>query len=193
MQTQKIEIYLARLRTGLEARSLAGSTDIIEEIRSYLVEAASAGDDRLDAAIEDLGSPEELSSSYHSEAKLAGALRHARQGQLLVLMLKGLGRNSVASAAALASLPLYVMCGAFAWLALLKLLRPEGVPGVVGKFNLGALVRTPQAHDIFGWILLPFGLLMAAFCFAAASYLLKRGAQHLLRTHRQSWRTRHAF
>jgi hypothetical protein len=107
-------------------------------------------------------------------------------------MLKNFGRNSVASAAALVSVPLYVLCGAFAWLAFLKLLRPDGVPGVVGKFNSGALVRTPQAHDIFGWILLPFGLLMAALCFAAASYLLKRGARHLLRSHRQTWRTHHA-
>jgi uncharacterized membrane protein len=126
MQTQKIEVYLARLRDGLDARAVTTSSDIIQEIRSFLVDAASGGDDKLDAALLDLGSPEELSRSYHSEVQLAGALKNANRGQLLILMLKNFGRNSVASAAALVSVPLYVLCGAFAWLAFLKLLRPDG-------------------------------------------------------------------
>jgi hypothetical protein len=193
VQSEKIENYLAHLQACLQARAVIGDEAIVQEIRGYLVDAASGGTAKLDAALADLGTPEELSGNYHAEAQLSDALSHAGRWQLFLLVIKKVGRNAVATAPALLAIPLFVMCVAFVSLAFVKLLQPEGVPGIVGKFNLGALVRTPQAHEIFGWMLLPLGLLMAALCFSAGTYLLKAAARRMLAAHHRSWRKPHAL
>lgn len=193
MQSEKIESYLVRLAAELDARGLRGRDDILQEIRGYLVDAGQRGEARLDAALTDLGTPEELSRTYQTEARLAEARVPTGQHNPPRIDFRRAGHGAAAVAVGLISIPFFLLCASFLSVAFVKLVSPEGVPGVVGKFRLGALVRTPEAHEIFGWLLLPLGLLLAALCFFAAVGILKAAGGRLLVLHREASRNRPAL
>src|SRR5208282_6794524 len=73
----KIEAYLDRLRRNLRGLSREEIREIVEELRSHILDKASAyGEEAaagVDAALAALGSPEELASNYVTDAMLARA------------------------------------------------------------------------------------------------------------------------
>src|SRR6476660_8838585 len=73
---QKIEAYLNRMRGRLRGLRAEERHEILEELRSHIVEKAAAGGMRgaaVDAALESLGRPEELAREYITDELLARA------------------------------------------------------------------------------------------------------------------------
>ena len=67
---QKIDAYLNRIRERLRGLRAEERREILEELRSHLVEKAAAGGMTgvaVDAALESLGSPEELAREYEGK------------------------------------------------------------------------------------------------------------------------------
>ncbi len=74
---QKIEVYLDRLGADLRGLSPEEIREIVEELRSHILDKASA-DGRVtaaavDAALAALGSPDELASAYVTDTVMAQA------------------------------------------------------------------------------------------------------------------------
>src|SRR5208337_5546784 len=84
---KKIEEYLQELRAALRALPAEQVSDIVEELRSHIVEKAAAGGDlapaAVDSAIADLGRPEDLASLYLTDDLQVRAL--ASRSPLLIL------------------------------------------------------------------------------------------------------------
>ena len=71
----KIDSYLEKLRQGLRGMSDANADEIVEELRSHILDKASAGGDftehAVDSALEALGSPEIVAKEYLTDELLA--------------------------------------------------------------------------------------------------------------------------
>src|SRR5580693_7846448 len=74
---EKIETYLGTLRTRLRALGNEEVNDIVEELRSHILEKSTVNGElaarEVDAVIEALGNPHELASEYITHAALARA------------------------------------------------------------------------------------------------------------------------
>src|ERR1700683_1576981 len=74
---KKMEIYLGRLRGKLRGMNDGGAREIVEELRSHIVDRASEGGAvttrGVDAALAALGSPEDLANEYMTDSLLARA------------------------------------------------------------------------------------------------------------------------
>ncbi len=83
----RIDAYLKRVRKNLRGVAEANARDIVEELRSHIVEKASVGGTvgavGVDAAIASLGSPEELAHQYVTDDLLARA--ESSRSPLLIL------------------------------------------------------------------------------------------------------------
>src|ERR1700741_709026 len=74
---RKIDAYLRRLRQGLRGVGEEDARDIVEELRSHIVEKAAAGSEmttsRVESVLGERGSPEALASQYVTDDLLARA------------------------------------------------------------------------------------------------------------------------
>src|SRR6516162_8871614 len=74
---QRIETYLTRLRVRLRSISESDVREIVEELRSHILDKASVSGEvtagAVDAALAALGSPEELAGEYMTDNLLARA------------------------------------------------------------------------------------------------------------------------
>jgi uncharacterized membrane protein len=74
---EKIETYLGTLRTRLRGLGNEEVNDIVEELRSHILEKSTVNGElaarEVDAVTEALGNPQELASEYITHAALARA------------------------------------------------------------------------------------------------------------------------
>src|SRR5438552_12333088 len=68
---RKIEGYLTKLRRNLRGLKDADVRDIVEELRSHIVDKAS--EQKIDAVLAALGTPEELAGQYATDSLFARA------------------------------------------------------------------------------------------------------------------------
>src|SRR5271166_2516101 len=69
-EQQRIEAYLSKMRRSLRAMNDQDVREIVDELRSHILDKAPAG---VEAALASLGSPEELASQYVTDDLLARA------------------------------------------------------------------------------------------------------------------------
>ncbi len=169
---QKIEAYLDRLRRNLRGLSREEIREIVEELRSHILDKASANgavtSAGVDAALAALGNPEELASQYVTDAMLA----RAEVTRSPVRVLKSLFRWASLSIAGffvlLGSIVGYFFGGALMWCAILKAFHPQStglwkIPDGSGDFEISlrlGLSSAPPAggHEMLGWWIVPIGL-----------------------------------
>jgi hypothetical protein len=168
-----IERYLARLRRRLREIPEPDARDILDEIRSHLLDRAAASGavtaDAVARAIDALGPPEDLASAY----LLDDLVTRARLSRSPWLILRGLfwwASLSLAGIAALAvSLVGYVAAGAFALCALLKPIHPDTAglwllpdpDATVLSLRLGFGTPPAGSRELLGWWIVPLGVLLA--------------------------------
>src|SRR5262249_32035838 len=74
---EKIESYLGKLRARLRGLANEEVNDIIEELRTHILEKSTVngelGTGQVEAALARLGTPEDLASEYMTDAALAQA------------------------------------------------------------------------------------------------------------------------
>jgi|SRR5208283_658566 len=166
----KIEAYLDRLRRNLRGLSREEIREIVEELRSHILDKASAyGEEAaagVDAALAALGSPEELASNYVTDAMLA----RAEVSRSPVGILKSLFRWASLSIAGffvlLVSIIGYGTGISFFLVALLKPFHPDTAGlwvwrnsgDITYSVRLGFATPPAGARELLGWTITPIGL-----------------------------------
>lgn len=168
---QKIDAYLSTLRRQLRGMNAEEVRDIVEEIRSHILDKAALATEEnasgaIDAALATLGSPEELASQYITDNLLA----RAEASRSPVRILKSLFRWGSLSVAGffvlLGSLFGYFFGVVFMLVAVAKLFHPHtaglwALPTDSGdfalSFRLGFGGVPAGGRDLLGWWVVPIG------------------------------------
>jgi hypothetical protein len=167
-----IESYLAELRKRLSRFSNSDAQDIVEEIRSHILDKASghggATAETITSALAVLGTPQELASSYETNA----LLRRAQATRSPFLIVRGLFRWAGLSFAGLVALLVsfagYCLGGAAVVCAILKPFHPLSVglwvsprpsDTILMSLRLGFTSHPGEGRELLGWWIVPLGLL----------------------------------
>jgi uncharacterized membrane protein len=176
---QRIDAYLGRLRARLRGFKDDEVREIVEELRSHVMDKAAADESAayagekgevtaagVDAALAALGSPEELASQYTTDNLLA----RAEVSRSPLRILKGLFRWASLSVAGffvlLGSVVGYFIGGVFILVAVAKLFHPHTAglwifPNGSGdsqiSFRLGFGEVPAGGRDVLGWWVVPIG------------------------------------
>ena len=182
----RVEDYLERLRKALAGLSREAASDILEELRSHILEKAALneGGEITPAAVENvlaaLGSPEELAAEYMAD----DLLERASRGWSPLLLLRGLLRWASLSAAGvfvfIGCVAGYFLGGSFMLCAILKPLHPQTaglwrLADGANSFSLRLGFGTIPAGgtELLGWWIVPLGLLMGGgLCFVTTQIAL---------------------
>ena len=167
---QKIQAYLDRLRRSLRGLSQEEIREIVEELRSHILDKASADGEvtaaGVDAALAALGSPEALASQYVTDAMLA----RAEVSRSPVGILQSLFRWGSLSVAGffvlLVSIIGYGTGISFFLVGLLKPFHPDTAGlwvwrasgDVTYSVRLGFGTAPQGASELLGWTITPIGL-----------------------------------
>lgn len=167
---QTIEVYLDRLRRNLRGLSPDEIREIVEELRSHILDKASADGGvtaaAVDAALAALGSPDELASAYVTDTVMA----QAEISRSPVRILKSLFRWATLSIAGffvlLVSLIGYGTGISFFLVGLLKPLHPDTAGlwvwrnsgDITYSVRLGFATPPAGARELLGWTVTPIGL-----------------------------------
>ncbi|MFZ0799147.1 MAG: DUF1700 domain-containing protein [Terriglobales bacterium] len=167
---RRIEAYLGRLRGRLRGMKDDEVREIVEELRSHIIDKLVADGETtaaaVDAALAALGSPEELASQYITDNLLA----RAEVSRSPVRILKSLFRWASLSVAGffvlLGSILGYFFGAVFTLVAVAKLFHPRTAglwvfPNAHGdseiSFRLGFGSVPVGGKDVLGWWIVPIG------------------------------------
>lgn len=182
----RVEDYLERLRKALAGLSREAAFDILEELRSHILEKAASNEDgditpaAVENALAALGSPEELAAEYMAD----DLLERASRGWSPVLLLRGLLRWASLSAAGvlvfIGCVIGYFLGGSFMLCAILKPMHPQNaglwrLADGANSFSLRLGFGTIPAGgtELLGWWIVPLGLLMGGgLCFVTTQIAL---------------------
>jgi hypothetical protein len=163
------EAYLEQLRAGLGGVDDGEVREIVEELRSHILEKAAGGDGDVHAVLAALGSPEELAGRYLTDSLLA----RAAGSRSPVRLLRSLSRWASLSLAGffvlLGSAVGYFTGGVCILVALCKPFHPKNAGlwtyrDAAG--DLGISVRLGYGNapgvgaDLLGWWIVPVGLVV---------------------------------
>ena len=166
MSQTRIDQYLAELRAHLRLLPHEQVADIVEEIRSHILDSAGTGSAMTEASINTalsrLGPPSALAASYVTDSLLARA-QHSRMPWTV---LRGIFRWATLSVKGflvfLVCLVGYAFGGSFFIAALAKPLNPKVGLWLVDhntySLALGMTDAIPRGHELLGWKLVPIGL-----------------------------------
>lgn len=169
---QRVEAYLGRLRQLFRGMNTEDAREIVEELRSHLMDRVAAGGEAtaagVDAALAALGSPEELANEYMTH----NLLERAEASRSPVRILESLFRWASLSAAGffvlVGSMMGYFLGTVFILVAALKPFHPQtaglwllrdsaGDPEISLRLGSGTVPGT--GRDLLGWWIVPIGLL----------------------------------
>jgi hypothetical protein len=168
---EKIETYLSTLRTRLRALGNEEVNDIVEELRSHILEKSTVNGElaarEVDAVIEALGNPHELASEYITHAALARAEVSRSPFQILASLFRWASLSVAGFFVLVSSLIGYFLGGAFILCALLKPIHPQSAGlwsfrNSSGELQLSLRLGFGSApadgRDTLGWWMVPVGL-----------------------------------
>jgi len=163
---QKLELYLKQVRSGLRNLPEPQVADILQELRSHVLERAQSDGvlsaPATDAALQSLGSPQEVASLYVAENFMARAESSRTPWMVLrgvfvwaMLSLKGFLVFAVCLIG-------YAFGAAFFIAALAKPFNPHAVGlWMTGpdsySLALGMTDSPRHGHELLGWFLIPIG------------------------------------
>jgi uncharacterized membrane protein len=169
---QKIDSFLGTLRGRLRGMNHDEVGEIVEELRSHIMDKASENADGeitlagVDAALTALGSPEELASQYITDTFLARAQMSRSPWQILRSLFRWASLSLAGFFVLLGSMLGY-FCGAvFILVAALKPFHPHtaglwifpnGVDDPEISFRLGFGSVPLGGKDVLGWWIVPIG------------------------------------
>jgi len=173
---QRIEAYLGRLRGRLRGVNDVEVREIVEELRSHIVDKVTSSGDAsgeitspaVDAALAAMGSPEELASQYLTDNLLARAEVSRSPLQILRSLFRWASLSVAGFFVLLGSLFGYFFGVVFILVALLKPFHPHAaglwlLPNNAGdseiSFRMGFASAPAGAKDVLGWWIIPIGWL----------------------------------
>jgi hypothetical protein len=180
---KRIDKYLQDLSAGLRALPKEQSSDIVEELRSHIVEKTAGSGDMtpagVDAVLADLGRPEDLASQYLTDDLQVRAL--ASRSPLLIL--RSLFRWASISLAGffvlIGSLLSYFVAASLVACALLKPIHPLAaglwlIPSQTDyeiSLRLGFGSVPLGGKELLGWWIVPVGLLVGLGLFFITAHV----------------------
>jgi Protein of unknown function (DUF1700) len=169
---QRVEAYLGTLRQLLRGMNAEDAREIVEELRSHLMDRVAASgeatDAGVDAALAALGSPEELAKEYMTQNLLARAEASRSPVRILESLFRWASLSAAGFFVLVGSMMGYFLGTVFILVAALKpfhsqtaglwLLRDStGDPEISLRLGFGSV---PGAgRDVLGWWIVPIGLL----------------------------------
>jgi Protein of unknown function (DUF1700) len=163
---QKIELYLKQVRSGLRNLPEPQVADVLQELRSHILERAQSGgtlsDTATDAALQSLGRPQEVASLYVAENFMA----RAESSRTPWTVLRGIFHWATLSLKGFVVLTIcltgYGFGAAFFIAALAKPFNPHAVGlWMTGEnslsLRLGMTDSPAHGHELLGWLLIPLG------------------------------------
>jgi hypothetical protein len=170
---QRIEAYLARLRVRLCGINDQDVHEIVEELRSHILDKANVSGEvtaaGVDAALSALGSPEELASEYMTDNLLAQAEVSRSPLQILGSLFRWASLSVAGFFVLVGSLVGYVLGVAFILCGLLKPFHPQTaglwvIPDGTGaseiSLRLGFGSAPAGGRDVLSWWIVPIGLVV---------------------------------
>jgi uncharacterized membrane protein len=163
---KQIDAYLQRLRKGLRNLRDDDAHEIVEELRSHIIDKAASGGEMtsagVDAALAALGNPEDLAGQYITDDLLA----RAESSRTPWALLRGVFHWATLSVKGFLVLMVctvgYVFGGACLIAALVKPFNPRVGLWVIDKgtysLALGLTSARMQGHELLGWFLIPICL-----------------------------------
>jgi uncharacterized membrane protein len=168
---RRIDEYLARLRHCLRGVDEHTIHEIVEELRSHIVDKAVAGGEvtspGVDAALESLGRPEDLAREYVTDALLARAEHTRSPIRILSTLFHWAGLSAAGVLVLITTMAGYFLGLAFIGCGLMKLIHPQSAGlwasrSLAGDLSLSLRVgftRSPATgNDVFGVWTTPLGL-----------------------------------
>ena len=168
---QRIEAYLSRLRARLRGMNDEDAHDIVEELRSHIVDKATASGDvtpaGVDAALAALGSPEALASQYMTDELLARAEVSRSPVRILESLFRWASLSVAGFFALLGALVGYFLGVVFILCAVLKPFHPQtaglwvipdGPDDFMISLQLGFGIAPVGGKEVLGWWIVPVGL-----------------------------------
>jgi hypothetical protein len=168
---QRIEAYLSRLRARLRGMNDEDACDIVEELRSHIVDKATASGDvtpaGVDAALAALGSPEALASQYMTDELLARAEGSRSPVRILESLFRWASLSVAGFFVLLGSLVGYFLGVVFILCAVLKPFHPQtaglwvipdGPDDFMISLQLGFGIAPVGGKEVLGWWIVPVGL-----------------------------------
>jgi uncharacterized membrane protein len=166
-----IDDYLAALRKQLRELLDEDAKDIVDEIRTHILDKTSGDDsaDTIAATLAALGAPEELASRYRTEA----LLKRAQMARTPAFILRSSIRWAALSLAGVVvfavSVVGFTLGGGLVLIAALKVVWPSGTglwktvnADSTWSLGLGFSNHPGTGQDLLGWWLLPLGLLLGS-------------------------------
>lgn len=165
-----IEQYLKRLRKSLSHLQEADTADILQELRSHILERLESERESsgggIGAILASLGTPEEMASEYVTENILAAAA----SSRSPLMIMKGIFRLASVSLAGFAVLIGSLMGYLVGLPLLLMALAKPFIPNHVGlwiqtgamphSLFFGISIDAMQGQDLLGWWIVPLGLIV---------------------------------
>jgi hypothetical protein len=169
----KIDVYLARLQARLRGINEQDVREIVEELRSHILDKASLGGEvsagAVDATLAALGSPEELASEYMTDNLLARAEVSRSPVRILASLFRWASLSIAGFFAFMASLVGYFLGVSCILCALLKPVHPQttglwilpaGSDDFMISLRLGLGSAPPGGRELLGWWIVPIGLVV---------------------------------
>lgn len=182
---RKLDGYLAELRGRLHTLPEAQVTDIVEEIRSHVLDSAASGGTlnvaAIDASLYRLGPPSALAASYITDNLLAQAERNRMPWTILRAVFHWATLSVKGFLVLLVCLPGYLFGASFFVAALMKPFNAKTGLWMQNEDSfslvLGLTRSMAHGHELLGWTLIPIGLALG-------------GGTILLTTHFAQWSIR---
>lgn len=168
---EKIDTYLGRLRRCLRSLDNEEVNDIVKELRSHILDKATVNGELavrdVDAAIKELGSPEDLASEYLTDAALARAEASRSPFRILTSLFRWASLSVAGFLVLISSLVGYFLGGVLILCAVLKPIHPQRAGlwsfhdssgDLELSLRLGFGSASAGGHDVLGWWIVPIGL-----------------------------------
>ena len=183
---RKIDDYLGRLRARLRGMKDEDVREIVEELRSHVIDKATASatqedatekvtvlavESAVDAALAALGSPEELARQYMTDNLLAQAEASRSPMRVLHGLLQWATLSLAGFFVLMGSVAGYFFGVVFILVAVAKLFHPHTAGlwilpssggGTEFSFRLGFGSAPMGGRDVLGWWIVPVGWLAGA-------------------------------
>jgi uncharacterized membrane protein len=175
---QRIDAYLGRLRGRLRGVNAEEVREIVEELRSHILDKAASSKEAsagangeittagVDAALAALGSPEELASQYMTDTLLARAEVSRSPVQILRSLFRWASLSVAGFFVLLGSSLGYFFGAVFILVGVAKLFHPHTaglwvIPNGAGdseiSFRMGFGSVPMGGKDVLGWWIVPIG------------------------------------
>jgi hypothetical protein len=181
---QRIETYLAKLRLRLRGINDQDVREIVEELRSHILDKASGSGEvtagGVDAALAALGSPEELATEYVTDNLLARVELSRSPVQILKSLFRWASLSVAGFVVFLCAIAGYFLGVVLIVCALLKPIHPQTAGLWVYRTSSGELAPSLRlgfgsppvgGRDVLGWWIVPVGLVAGCSLVLLISWL----------------------